>query len=861
MGFYRVLLHLLPASFRGQYGAEMRAVFARRRRELSNPLAWAVLWLETLADLAITAVQAHWDILRQDLRHAVRTLRRSLGFALTAVAVTALGVGATTAAFSVTDHVLLRPLPFHEAGRLVKIWENIPEYSEMDPSPANFRDWRRFNPVFESMAAYRWLAVNLSGSGQPVYIDGASVTAGLFPMLGVQPALGRFFSPEDDRSGANGTVLLSDRLWRTRFAADPLIVGRKIVLDGTPYVVIGVMRPDFYFPRRDVALWTPMRFGPDDFADRNNDYLQVLAKLPPDTSIEQAVARMRVVATELERQYPKENAHVSVTIKNLHEQISEQARMLLLALVAASLCLLLITCTNLANLLLARGMVRRKEIAVRTALGAGRERLVRQLLTESLLLALAGGALGIFLAVEALPLLVKLVPNALPIAEVPAVDWRVLSFAALLTTVTGIGFGVVPALRSSRPGVAGLHEGSRSGVGGRRERLRAMLVAGQVASSIVLLICCGLLIRALWRIEGTDPGFRTADVLTMRTSLPMPKYEVAAKRVQFYTRVLSNIKSLPGVRGAAYISFLPIVNGGGVWPVEMDGESRDPATLDHASLRFVTPGFFATLGIPLLAGRDARESDRLEAQRVAIVSASFVRRYWPGQSPLGRHFTVAFGDRTVVGVVGDIRVRGLERNSEPQVYLPYRQVADGWLTWYAPKDLAIRTALAANQVMPAIRRIIAAADPEQPISDVQTLSDIVGSDSAPRAVQVRVLSGFAFLAFVLAGVGVHGLLSFSVSTRSQEFGVRIAIGAQSRNIFGMVLREGALLCAVGGVAGLVLAYAAGRWLQAVLAGVNPGDPIAFLAGLVLIVLMALAGTLPPALRAVRTDPISVIRND
>jgi predicted lysophospholipase L1 biosynthesis ABC-type transport system permease subunit len=278
-----------------------------------------------------------------------------------------------------------------------------------------------------------------------------------------------------------------------------------------------------------------MRFGPDDFADRNNDYLQVLAKLPPDTSIEQAVARMRVVAAELERQYPKENAQVSVTIKNLHDQISDQARMLLLALVAASLCLLLITCTNLANLLLARGMVRRKEIAVRTALGAGRERLVRQLLTESLLLALVGGALGIFLAVEALPLLVKLVPNALPIAEVPAVDWRVLTFAALLTTVTGIGFGVVPALRSSRSGVAGLHEGSRSGVGGRRERLRALLVAGQVTSSVVLLICCSLLIRALWRIEGTDPGFRTAGVLTMRTSLPMPKYDATARRIQFYT--------------------------------------------------------------------------------------------------------------------------------------------------------------------------------------------------------------------------------------------------------------------------------------------------------------------------------------
>jgi predicted permease len=862
MRAYQALLYLCPTAFRNEYGAEMAAVFARRRREASNVLAGLWLWLETICDVALTAAQAHVDILRQDVRDTLRSIHRAPGFAATVIAVTALGIGATTAAFSIADLVFLRPLPFADSKRLVTVWQNIAKYDQMELSPLNYRDWKRMNNVFESMAAYRGLEVNLSGDGPPLHLEGECVTADLMPMLGVKPALGRLFSAEDDREGASKTLILSDSLWRSRFGADRAILNRKVILDDAPYTVIGVMPPNFFFPRRDVAMWAPMQFAAEEFADRTDLYLNVVAKLAPGVSFGQALAGMRVVASQLEKQYPRENAQVSANLIGFRDMISKKSRVLLIALVAASLCLLLIACTNLANLLLARSMIRRKEIAVRTALGAGAERLVRQLLTESLLLALIGGVLGVFLAVEAAPLLVRLVPSWLPIAETPPLDVRVLTIAVAMTVLTGIGFGTLPALSASRAGVTGLQEGSRSGVGGRRERLRGALVAGQVACSVALLVSCGLLIRALWRVEATDPGFRSTGVLTLQTALPMPKYDATAKRVRFYDQVLGGIRSLPGVEGAGFISFLPMSkNRGGVWTVAVDGEPVDPAHQDHASIRFATPGFFKTMGIPLLAGRDISDADTIDALPVAVVSQSFVRRYWPQVNPLGRHFKLQFAgeQRTVIGVVGDVRVRGLERTSEPQVYMSYKQIKDGQSTWYAPKDLAVRAAANPASLLPAIRQIVAAADPQQPISEVQTLSDLVADDTAPRAVQVRVLGGFAFLSFLLAALGIHGLLSFMVSSRAPEIGVRIAVGARPSNIIGLVLGEGAALCGIGILLGLLLAGAAGQYLRTLLADVNPLDPVTFFAGILLGSLMTFWGSLLPALRAIRVDPIVAIR--
>ncbi len=865
MGFFRALLYLYPASFRAEYEEELSAIFARRLRDASGWPAKLAVSIDALFDSLFNAAAVHGDILRQDLRYAVRLLVRAPGFAVTAIAVSALGIGATTAAFTVTDHVLIRPLPFPDSERLVKLWEDQSPHGipDLEPSPANYRDWTRLNTAFTSMAACTDIAANLVGAGEPERVEGALVSAGLLPMLGVQPALGRIFSEADDRGEAAPTLLLSNAFWKRRFGGDPGVLGRKLILDDVAYVVIGVLPEDLHFPRRTTQFWAPLRFREKDFEDRSDNYLQVIAKLRPGVSIEQARSEMGVVATQLERTYPKENLHLKVAVNSLRDEVSQKGRLLLAAVLGAALCVLLIACANLANLLLARALARRRELAVRTALGVGRERMVRQLLTESLILALGGGSLGVLLAFAGLPLLARLVPNALPIAEVPAIDLRVLAFAAMLSIATGIGFGVVPSLRAcGSSDFTGLREGSRGGVGGRKERLRSALVMAEVAGSVVLLVSAGLLIRALWLLEASDPGFRSQGVLTMQTVLPLPKYANGARRSQFYSNVLTQARSLPGVTDAAYTSFLPMVNTGGIWHVTVEGRPPDEVKARDTGLRFVTPGFFATMGIKFRAGRDVSESDRAETPLVAVVSESFVRKYWPGQNPLGRHFEIALASREVVGVVGDVKVRGLEGTSEPQAYLPYRQQLDGVVgQWYSPKELVVRSSADPGSLVPALRQIIGQADPDLPIARVRTMAEIVEGDTASRAVQVRVLGAFAGIAFLLAAIGLHGLLSFAVSSRSQEFGVRMALGAQRADILSMVFRDGVLLAVAGLIPGVILAYIAGRTMSALLAGVDPADPPTFLAVVGLCFGMTLAGSLLPAVRAIRLDPTLVMRSE
>jgi putative ABC transport system permease protein len=682
MGLYRALLRLYPASFRGEYRDELCAVFAERRRRTSGVGPVAVLWLDAIRDVFVNAARVHADILRQDLRYARRGLTRKPGFAVTAVLVIALGIGANSAVFSLTDQVFLRPLPYADSDRLVKVWENVPGYTRMETSAPNFVDWRRMRRSFTAMGAF---------------------------------------------------------------------------------------------------------------------------------------------------------------------------------------CVLLIACTNLASLLLTRVLRRRKELAMRTALGAGRERLVRQLLTESLVLALLGGLLGVAVAIVAVPLLARLVPPTLPVAEATAVDLRVLIFAAIATLATGLGFGVVPAVRvASDRDLSGLRDGSRGGSGGRTERLRALLVSAEVAAWVVLLISAGLLIRALWRVQAVDPGFHTAGVAAVQTPLPREKYAATGRRVDLYSRILSEVRALPGVTSAAYISSLPMVLRGGIWPVEVEGASTVPDDLRGqraASLRYVTPGFFSTLQIPLGQGRDISESDAQNAPGVAVVSESFARRYWPGQDPLGKRFTFAFLPRTVVGVVGDIRVRGLERESEPQVYLSYQQVPDGAIRFYIPKELVVRSSTEATALLPAVRAIIRKADPELPISAARTLQEVVDADTASRVTQLRVLAAFAALSLLLAGIGLHGLLSFAVSQRVPEISLRMALGARGRDVLALVLGQTLLLAVVGAIVGMALAYAAGRWMQGLLFGIQPGDPVTISTAAGVALLMTISGSLLPALRAVRVDPATVLRSE
>jgi predicted permease len=866
---YRLLLHCYPASFQHEYGEEMRAVFARRRREAAGPFGVAALWLAAIGEVLCNAALVHLDILRQDLAYTRRVLRRAPGFAITAILVVALGIGATTAAFSVTDFVLIRPLPFPDPDRLVKIWESTPGYPVMELSPPNYRDWMAAAKAYESVGVYHSSGVTMTSAGEPRRFLGTTVSADLFPTLGVAPLIGRTFTAEDDRPGAAGTVILSYRLWQTEFGGDPGIVGHQVTFDDTPYTVLGVMSHEFHFPASDVLFWTTNRFDEGDYEApdaRTNNMLYAVGRLRRGVSLQQASAEMDVIAAQSRQQYPKENKDTGATLVPLGTEVSEHSRLLLLALSGAAACVLLIACANLANLLLARALARRRELAVRTAIGAGRERLIRQLMTESLLLAAVGGALGIGIAIVSVPLLAQLVPMTLPIAASPSVDLRVLLVAAALTAITGMAFGLAPVLRvGANPDLDGLREGARTG-GGQKERLRSALVVAEIVASVVLLVSAGLLIRALLTVQGVDPGFKPEGVLTLRTDLPMPQYRRVDSRDAYYTRVLQGVRALPGVRSAGFVSFLPMSSfRGGIWPVSVKGDADAASDIRRsnnvAAIRYVTPGYFETMAIPIKRGRDISESDNRDRQFAAVVSQSFVKRYWPNDDPIGRHFTFAYADREVVGVVGDVRFRGLERTSEPQVYLSFQQVADGAITFYTPKALAVRTTVPPAKLAPAVRDVVHRADPNLPIMDMQTLSDMVDLETASRSVQVRVLSAFALIAFILAAVGIHGVLSFAVSQRMTEIGVRIALGAQSRDILSMVLSRGVTLAIAGVLPGVALAYVAGRSMEALLAGVKPADAITLASAVGLTVMMTLVGSLAPTLRALRVDPITALRAD
>lgn len=858
MRFYSALLFLYPASFRAEYREELCYAFSERARELRGPLAWVRVLLAALADVIPNAIAVHWDILWQDLGYAARSLRRTPGFALTAVLVVALGVGANTAVFSLADFVFVRPLPYVDADRLVNLWQGS-DGGISEASPANYRDWKTMSSSFSGMGAYWIRAANLVGAAEPRRLETVRATPELLPLLGARPLLGRVFTAEE--AGRAQLVLLSHALWTSQFGGDPKVIGTSVRLDGVPHTVIGVMPASFQFPNRSVEAWTLLALREDDFSDRNDNYLEVVARLRPGVSIDQARQDLAVVSTRLEKQYPKENENIAAVALGLREGLSDRARLLVLALCGATFCILLLACANLASLFLARGAHRARELAVRAALGAGRERLVRQLVTESLGIACIGGIVGLAAAAAGIPLLARLVPSTLPIAEHASLDLRVLTLAVAFVLLTGLAFGLAPAVRAgSSSALDALRSGART-AGGRTQRLRAALVVVEVAASVVLLITSGLLIRAVWRIQATDPGFVADNVLTLRTALPLPKYESTARRAQFYQQVLQEVRALPEVRSAAYATGLPMSMRGGIWPVSLTGEEVVYKDTNTVSLRYVTPQLFATLGVPLRRGRDVAETDTSGQPFVAVVSESFAKRHWPNEDAIGKRFNVALSERTVVGVVGDVRVRGLELPSEPQVYLPYQQVPDGSIIGYIPKDLVVRTAasLGTSQLLPRIREIIESADPEQPISNVRMMSEIVAEETAPRMTQLRLLGALATIALLIAGLGIHGLLTFTVSNRSQELGVRRALGAQGGDIIGLVLREGLMLALIGIVIGVAVAYAAARGMSALLFGVRPEDPLTIVIATLLCLATALAGCLRPALRAARVDPLSALR--
>lgn len=811
----------------------------------------------------VQAIRTQFELLWQDLGWTQRSLRRSPTFTLTAIVVAAIGIGANTAAFTLLDHVLLRPLPFPDPDQLVVLYQTqVNRGNARTPtSPANFFDWQSASKSFEAIGAYTTAPVNLSGQGEPQRLEGVSTSAEVFKILNVQPAIGRSFTNDDMQIGSPNTVMLSESLASALYGSASNAFNKGIRLDDLNYTIIGVMPAGFSFPTRETQLWLPLQFNQSGKANRVGLFLNVVGRLRPGVSIDQARSEMSVIGQQLAQTYPKENDATNATAVGMQEVISPQSRTLVIAVFAAALCVILITCTNLANLLFARFLSRRQEIATRIAIGAGRERLLRQLLTENLVLGIIGGGLGLLLGWIATPTLAQLVPEALPITGLPQMNVRVFGFAALLTVVTCVAFGVGPALRAARKiDLNALR--AKSTVARRSDRLRQALVLAEVACTVMLLIGAGLLAKALWRVQSVDPGFRAENVLTLRTSLPSPKYNNVEPRTQFYTRVLQKVRALPGVSSASYISFLPMVFRGGIFPVIAPGTPADTQqNAVQTSIRFVTQDFFTTLSIPMKQGRDINDRDTANSPYVVVISETLARRLWPNQDPIGKQMNVAFSDRTVIGVVGDIAVRGLERSSEPQVYLSSQQIADGALPFFAPKDMVVRTNGNPTSLAPAIRDIVHEVDQNQPVSSVRTLEEVLRLETESRRSQLNVLGTFALIAFLLAAIGIYGLMSFTVSNRTQEVGVRLALGAQPRSILTMFLRRGLWMGVLGVLIGAPLAYFAARGLGTLLFGVAPSDPLIYAGASLLAILMALAGSFWPALRAASVDPVISIRNE
>ena len=856
--FYRALLRLYPASFRVDYAAELERTFEENVRDHNRVGAM----FAALVDVVPNATALHWGILIQDLRSAARSLNGARGFAVAAVLVTALGVGANTATFSVADYVLVRPLPFKQPDQLVRICEGPREGGGWgcmnELSPANYRHVASSTRSFAALGAFHGASANLVGTGEPLRIEAVKVTAQVIPLLGVAPLLGRVFDTTGARDADAGSVVISYGLWQSHFGGDPGILGTPLRLDGAPYVVIGVMPSQFRFPSEGVQLWFPLVFSEEDFLDPGNTYLQAIGRLQNGVSFEQAQSELATLADRLAHDYPATNEEIGFSFFRQRDYVAPSHRLMLLALCGASLCMLLLTCANLANLLLARAAGRERELAVRAALGAGRERLVRQMLTESVALAVMGGVAGVLAASMALPLLARLIPPNMPIASVPTLDLRVLAFAGLFSGLTGLGFGLLPALRvGGVAGFAALREGARGSSG--RQRLRTGLVAVEVAVSVMLLISSGLLIRAMLRVNQVDPGFVPDGVVTLRTALPSPRYDDEVLRAEFYDRVLANVRALPGVELAAYTSGLPMVLTGGIAGVTVPGRAEQDSRWDGVSIRFVSPQFFGVLRVPVRRGRDIDESDTREGLQVAVVSESFVQKYWPGGDPIGRTFEIREQNRTVIGVVGDIKVRGLERANEPQVYVPAKQAPDSLGGLYVPKDLMILAPRPGLAVLPAVRDIIRRVDAEQPLSNVRMMADVTEEQLASRTAQLRVLGALALLALLLAGVGIHGLLAFTVAQRSREIGVRLALGANPSLVARMVVSEAARMAIIGVIPGVIGAYVAARAMSALLFGVEPSDPLTVAAAAAVCLATAVVGAVRPAWRAARVDPVSAMR--
>jgi putative ABC transport system permease protein len=802
------------------------------------------------------------ETLAQDLRYAARTFRRAPGFALLAILTIAVGVGANAAIFSIVNAVLLRPLPFPDADALLLVSQANRQTKELagDAAPANFLDWRARTRTFAGMAAIRSARLTFSSADHPEQIAGAMVTANYFDVLDVKPVLGRAFQPSDAQPGAPRVVVLADGLWRQRFGARPDAIGRSVRINDEPFTIVGVMAPAIDYPDKAEAWITPHWSVPDDpllpitqdpAPERSHSYFQVLGRRKAGISVERAQADMDAVAASLEHDYPTDNQNVGIGFTPLREDLVADVRPTIVLLFVAVGLLLLIATANVSGLLIARATARHQEIAVRVAIGATRGRILAQLLTESVVLAIAGGGCGVLLAMWLVGPLVAMSPSDLGDVRV---DTRVLLFGLAVSTAAGVLFGLAPARQLSQLNVnEDLKQSARGSAGSKQRRVRAALVAAEIALSLVLLVGAGLTIKSFIRLQHVPTGFNPDNLLAIGITPPAARYTDPRQRADFYERTLDALRALPGVQAAGATSRLPLLPGNSTRGLMVAG--LPPTTPTGADFRTATPDYFRTMGIPLLRGRVFEEADREDRPLVAIVSSALAQRFWPDRDPIGQQFSIDQPEITVVGVVGDVHAASLEAPPQPTVYVPYRQNAFPFMTF------VLRTPATAGALGPSVREAIWSVDPNQPVGAIRTMDEQLSNSLSRRRFSVTLLSAFGVIAVVLAAVGLYGVLAFIVAQRKREIGVRMALGASPRDVIADVLGQGLQLAAAGVAAGIALALAATRLISSLLYGTSTTDVATFASVAALLVVVAAGASIVPALRASRVDPLVALRED
>ena len=797
-----------------------------------------------------------------DLRYGARSLLKHPGFTLTAVVALALGIGANTAIFSVINGVLLRSLDYANANRVVTVWERFakdPDHRNV-VAPADFLDWQKRSRSFDKIAAVWDSRANFTGSGEPIEVQAQLVSASFFPTLGVQPLIGRWFTEDEDRPGGTLVAILSYRLWQERFGGNNEVLGQQVTISGRSYTIVGVMPPGFHFLNEQVRVWRPIAFDPaQDYRKTGGRFLRCVARLAPGVTLEQAQAELSGIAQQIAQQYPDYNSGWGVSLVPIREQIVGDVRPVLLVLLAAVAFVLLIACANVANLLLARAASRQREFALRAALGASRGRLVRQLLTESVLLALCGGLIGVELAYWGVQLLVALGPDSIPRLRGISIDPRVLIFTFVVSLLTGLAFGLVPAVQASRADVNdALKEGSRGSTGGR-SALRNVFIVAEVSLALVLLVGAGLMVRSFIHLHGVKTGFETDHVLTMRIQLPGAKYRDDQQRVAFFKQAQERISALPGVKLIGAINFLPLNGLASSTSFHIAGQPPvAPEQAPGTEVRVISGPYFAAMGIPLIKGRAFDEHDGASS-RVVVVNETFARRFFPNEDAIGKRVEINWGPvgqpplDEIVGIVGDIREAALQRDPNPAIYWPMMREP------YPFMNLIVRSTVDPMRLAASIQREIRGIDPDQPVAEVRTLDAVVAKSIARPRFDTLLLGIFAAVALVLASVGLYGVMNYSATQRTHEIGIRMALGASRSDILRLVVGNGMLLTLIGIGIGLAGALALTRTMQTFLFGISASDLLTFAGVPTLLALVALFATLIPARKATRVDPTVALR--